>query len=142
MINKSSLASVIVSVDGHIQFYNEPFQALINQRLNGIEVPPSIYALTESDNESRDQLAKFIEESMTKQEGVNALATKTKNYIEIRLPKVSDQVSSVNQNQDELKKLFFARYDIMRVKASEISFKAKDKSCVILNFTNISDGQA
>ena len=69
---------------------------MINQRLNGIAVPPSIYALTESDNESRDQLAKLIEESMIQQEGRNVLANKTKNSIEIRLPKVSDQVSSVN----------------------------------------------
>ena len=47
MINQSCLASVVVSVNGDIQFYNEPFQVLINQRLHVRKVPPSIYALTE-----------------------------------------------------------------------------------------------
>ena len=67
-------------------------------------------------------------------------ANKAYNQIEIRLPKVSDMIATT-QSQEELKKLFFAKYDVVRVKASEISFKSKDKRCVILNFTNISDWQ-
>ena len=46
VLNKSSLANVVVSIDGRIQFYNQPFQALVNQWLNVTSMPTSIYALT------------------------------------------------------------------------------------------------
>ena len=46
VLNKSSLANVVVSIDGRIQFYNQPFQTLVNQWLNVTSMPTSIYALT------------------------------------------------------------------------------------------------
>ena len=55
---------------------------------------------------------------------------------------MSDQQSGKNQSQEELKKLFFTTYDIVRVNASDMSLKANGMRCVILNFTNISDLQA
>eukprot|EP00347_Sterkiella_histriomuscorum_P018326 403345932 len=88
---------VIVGSDGQIQFCNQPFEQMLNVRLNVKQVPNTIFKLTTDDEDSTQRLKQLVNEILKPQASGNNLTLNNLKNSESSFYGYGEKSQSINK---------------------------------------------